>query len=265
MLYENIDPWNIFYGTALKALRTVPQINTEGQMNKRLLGMILAGGLWTGCGPDSALDLLFLVDILVATNNPDDFAIAGVSTSYSGTRTYHWSCSKGQANLTVGGEVLNGSIRVEAFDGAGNLVHDNRYEAHIIGGIDVVTKSGGAPGSWTLRFTFDDALFTGAITLRADTLNEPDRIDIGGIGALDVSWIFEPGWDTDPVDISIGGMSGGSVRVRVWDGAGALVYDQTSAGVSTVTGNPSGAAGVWLVQIDFNSAVSVGAVTLSQP
>lgn len=228
------------------------------------LGAILAAGLWTGCGSDGGTDLLFALDVVVATNTPDNFSIAGVSTSLSGTRTYTWSCSKGQANLSIGATLTGGSIRLECFDGAGTLVHDNTYESTLIGGVDAVTKSGAASGSWTLRFTFHNALWTGALTVTADTLNDPDGINIGGTGLLDGTLIYQPGWNTNPVNISIGGMSGGSVRVRVWDGAGTLVYDQTASGVSAVTGAPTGAAGVWMVQIDFNSAASAGAVTLSQ-
>src|SRR5882672_4211142 len=101
---------------------------------KRLLGVILAGTLAAGCG-STGTDVLFALDLVVVTNNPDDFSIAGVSTSLTGTRTYTWSCSKGQANLSIGSTLIGGSIRLEAFDGAGTPVHDNTYEATLIGGV----------------------------------------------------------------------------------------------------------------------------------
>src|SRR5438477_11221116 len=119
---------------------------------RSFLGAIFAAGLWTGCGADGATDLFFALDLVVATNTPDQFSIAGVSTSLSGTRTYTWSCSQGQANLSIGTTLTDGSIRLEAFDGTGALVHDNTYEATLIGGVDAVTRSGAAAGSWTLRF-----------------------------------------------------------------------------------------------------------------
>jgi len=231
---------------------------------KRLLGALLASTLWTGCGSDGGTDLLFAVDLVVATNTPDSFSIAGVSTSLSTTRTYSWSCSKGQANISIGSTLTNGYVRLEVWDGANSLVHDNTYEAVLIGGVDTFTRSGGSPGTWTLRFTFHDALFTGALTVHADTLDEADAISIGGTGSLDVSWIFQPGWDAGPVHVSAGGMSAGWVRVRLWDGNGTLVLDQTVSTVSAYTTDVSGAAGVWTVQLDFSAAAVAGAVSLSQ-
>jgi hypothetical protein len=232
---------------------------------KRLLGAILAAALGSGCGVDGpGGGVLFNIDLIVATNTPDSFSIAGISTSFSGTRTYSWSSSKGQANLSIGSTLTSGSIRLEAFDGSGALVHDNTYEAVLIGGVTAITKAGGAPGTWTLRFTFSNALWSGALTVDADVSNLADEISIGGTGGLDVSWIFQPGWDANPVTISIGGMSSGSVRIRLWDGAGTAVFDQTVSGGAAYSATPTGAAGVWTVQIDYNSAIGVGAVTLSQ-
>jgi len=231
---------------------------------KWMLGALLASALGTGCGPGSAADVLLNLDLIVATNAADSFSIAGVSTSFSGTRTYSWSCSKGQANLSIGTTLTNGSIRLEAFDSTGALVHDNTYEAALIGGVDAVTKCGASAGTWTLRFTFDHALWTGALTVHADTLDDADRISIGGTGDLDVSLIYEPGWDANPVHVSVGGMSGGSVRVRLWDGSGVLVYDQTVSGVGGGLPDATGVAGTWMVQIDFIHCISAGGVTLTQ-
>src|SRR5437868_4923117 len=114
---------------------------------RQLLAIILAAGMAAGCGgTGTAADVLFALDLVVATNNTDDFSIAGVSTSLSGTRTYNWSCTKPQANLSIGSTLVGGSIRLEAFDGSGTLVHDNTYEATLIGGVTTVTKSGGTLG-----------------------------------------------------------------------------------------------------------------------
>src|SRR5262245_15792668 len=121
---------------------------------KRLLGALLAGALWTGCGSSGVgTSYVINVDLVVATNVPDSFSIAGVSTSLNATRTYMWSCSKGQANLSIGSELLNGSIRIQAWDGAGNPVHDNTYDSVLVGAVSAFTRSGGASGFWTLKFT----------------------------------------------------------------------------------------------------------------
>ena len=230
---------------------------------KRLLGMLLAGGLCAGCGPDSA-GLLINLDILVVTNTDNDFTIAGVSTGINGTRSYSWKCDEGQANITIGATLTAGYIRLQAWDAGGTLVHDNRYEATLLGAVKAFTKSGGTPGIWTLKWTFHNAMWSGGLTVKADTFNDPDAIDIGGTGALDVSWIFQPYWDANPVNINVGGLSGDYIRIRLWDGTGALVYDDYFFGGGGGPATPSGAAGVWTVQIDFNSVVSAGAVTLSQ-
>jgi hypothetical protein len=231
----------------------------------RFLGALLAGALWTGCGGTGVgTSAIVNVDFVVATNTPDSFSIAGVSTSLTATRTYTWSCSKGQANISLGSELFSGWIRLEAWDAAGTLVHDNTYDSLLIGGVSAFTRAGGASGSWTLRFTFHDAFFTGALSLTADTANEADAISVGGTGSLDCSWIYEPQWTAAPVHVSVGGMSSGSVRIRMWDGSGTLVLDQVVSTLSAYACDVSGTAGVWTVQLDFSSAAVAGAVSLSQ-
>ena len=107
-------------------------------------------------------------------------------------------------------------------------------------------------------------MFTGALTVQADTLDDPDSITVAGATSLDVTWVFEPGWTANPVNVDIAGMSSGTVRVRLWDGNNTLVYDNTFFGIGGGTATPTGAAGVWRVQLDFNSCISLGAVTLDQ-
>jgi hypothetical protein len=230
---------------------------------KRLLGMLLAAGLCSGCDP-SSVGLFINVDALFATNVNDDFAIAGVATNISGTRTFSWNCSKDQANITIGSTLTTGWIRIQAWDDNGKLVHDNRYEAALIGAVTAFTAADGQAGAWTLKFTFHNAFFTGALTVKADTLDDPDSITVGGATSLDVTWIFEPGWTANPVNVDIAGMSAGTVRVRLWDGNNSLVYDNTFFGIGGGTATPTGTAGVWRVQLDFNSCISLGAVSLGQ-
>jgi hypothetical protein len=230
---------------------------------KRLLGMILAGGLCAGCDPRS-VGVFVNVEVLVVTNTDDNFTIAGVGTNINGSRTYAWNCSTNQANVTIGSNLTAGWIRLQAWDHDGKLVHDNRYEAALIGAVTSFTAADGTLGSWTLKFTFHDALFSGALTVNADTLPDPDEITVAGATSLDVTWIFEPGWTANPVNVDIAGMSSGTVRVRLWDGANTLVYDNVFFGIGGGTATPTGAAGVWRVQLDFNSCISLGAVSLGQ-
>jgi hypothetical protein len=230
---------------------------------KRLSGLILAAGLCAGCDPTGG-GVLINIDLLVVNPADDNFTITGVGTSINGSRTYAWNCSKAQANITMGSTLTVGWVRLQAWDDNGLLVHDNRYEAALIGAVTSFTAADGQAGSWTLKFTFHNAMFTGALTVQADTLDDPDEITVAGATSLDVTWIFEPGWDANPVNIDIAGMSSGTVRVRLWDGTGALAYDNTFFGIGGGTATPTGAAGVWRVQLDFNSCISLGAVSLGQ-
>jgi len=229
----------------------------------RLLGMILAGGLCAGCG-GNGVGLLFNLDILVVTNVKNTFEIAGVATSINGTRTYSWNTDKGQANLTIGSTLLNGSIRLEAFDENGTLVHDNTYKSGLIGAVSAFTKADGVAGTWSLRFTFNNAFFDGALVLKADEFDDPDAFSVGGTAALKVSWIYEPHWNTNQVHIDVGGMSSGKIRIRLWDGLGTLVHDVEYFGISGISDTATGSDGIWMVQIDFIDAVGAGAVTLGQ-
>jgi len=230
---------------------------------RHLSGILLAAGLAAGCGADS-VGLFINIDLLVVDNVDDNFVITGVSTGISGTRTCSWNCSTGQANVTLGSTLTTGWIRLQAWDADGLLVHDNTYEAALIGAVTSFTAADGKAGDWTLKFTFHNAMFTGALTVKADTLDDPDAITVAGASWLNVTWIFEPGWTSNAVNIDVAGMSSGSVHVSLWDGNGTLVFDGTFFGIGGGTATPSGAAGIWRVQIEFDSCVSLGAVTLGQ-
>ncbi len=236
----------------------------RGGVLKRLVGAAVAAALWAGCGPAVSHAPYVPLDLLVVSSAPDSFSVAGVRFAVSDTRTYAWSCSRPQADLSIGSILSQGSVRLEVFDGAGALVHDNTYSATLLGDVTAVTRSGGTPGAWTLRFTFHSAQFSGAIELTAHPQNQPNRIDVGGTDALDASWIFQPGWGAGPVHVDAGGVSAGSFRIRLWDGAQKLVLDQTVSGVGDFTKDVTGFAGVWTVQLDFFNAAELGDITLTQ-
>jgi hypothetical protein len=116
---------------------------------------------------------------------------------------------------------------------------------------------------WRLRFTFDEAVWAGAIVLTADTAQNEDTIAVGGTYDTNCTMIYAVGWDSGPAEASVAsGLFAGSVRLRVWDGAGALVMDETVY-VAYYGLTLSGAAGVWTVRIDIDGAAMGGAVFVS--
>ena len=230
---------------------------------KRLLAIVLLAGLGPSCGPGS-LGLLFYFNLLATVNVTDTFTLTGISTGVSGSRTYYLNCTTDQANLAIGTTLTSGSIRLQVLDGNGKEVHDNRYEATLLGGLTAFTSSKGHAGLWTLKFSFHNAIWTGDLTLTADKTPDPDVIDIGGTGSLDTSWTFNPGWTAADVNVTVGGMTDGIVHIRLWDGNGDKVLDQFFFGISGSTVKANGAAGHWTAQIVFDSCISVGAVTLGQ-
>jgi len=230
---------------------------------KRLLGILLAVGLGSGCGPGS-LGTFINFSLIVPVNVPDTFTISGVGSGVSGSGTYLWDCSTGQANVVIGTTLTAGSIRLQAWDGNGKLVHDNRYEASLLGAVTAFTSSKGHAGTWELKFTFHNALWSGNLTVTADTTPDPDVIDIGGTGSQDSSMLFEPGWTAADVNITVAGMASGTIRIRLWDDTGAKVYDDIFFGIAGGTAKANGVAGDWTVQIDFNSCINAGAIVISQ-
>src|SRR5690349_5111782 len=99
---------------------------------KRLLAILLVAGLGPSCGPGS-LGAFLNFGLIVPVNVPDTFTISGVGVGISGSGSYLWDCSTGQANVVIGSTLTAGWIRLQAWDGNGKLVHDNRYEATLLG------------------------------------------------------------------------------------------------------------------------------------
>jgi len=231
---------------------------------KRLLAILLVAGLGPSCGPGS-LGWFVNFSMLAPISVPDTFTIAGVGTNVSGSGSYLWDCSTGQANVTLGTSLIDGTIRLQVWDGNGMLVHDNKYEASLNGGLTAFTAADGASGIWTLKFIFRNAFWAGDITLTADTTPDPDAITIAGTGSQDSVMKFEPGWTANDVNITVAGMTSGTVAIEMWDGNGTKVYDDIFFGIAGMNDTVSGgAAGTWLVRIEFKSCINVGAITISQ-
>jgi hypothetical protein len=221
--------------------------------------------LLAACGPDADGDG---GAVLTVVNTPDSFSLSGAGGAHDGVKTWGWSCGDDQAEIVMAEAISSGTIRLEVFDASGALVHDNTFPALQSGSVTAFTAPGGAPGVWTVRFTFVNATWAGAIVLRADGMNEPDAITVAGSYSMSATWIWNPGWAAGPAQVTIAsGLSSGTIRVRAWDGAGLLVYDQTfaapmSAAVADATA--PGAAGTWTVRLDVTNAVNGGAVVLKQ-
>ena len=203
----------------------------------------------------------------IVVNVPDSFTVVPMGLVPDGSRTHRWLCSVGQANLTIGG-MSAGEVHLEIWDGAGTPVHDNTYGSGIMGAIVAVTRPGAA-GLWTLRFTYDDVLGMGTTEISADTNDDLDAIVIAGSYNFDTTFLYDVGWPAGSASANlVSAISLGTGRVRLWDGAGALVLDKTNhaifVGVSAGDSLP-GAAGIWHIQLDLDAVATAGAITITHP
>lgn len=198
----------------------------------------------------------------------DSFDMVPIGPIQNGTFEYDWPCGAGQANLTIGG-FSGGSIRIVCVDDGGAVVHDNAYAGGFAGGITAMTAPDGAPGLWSLAFTFQNVVMVGAIDISADLYDDPDVITIAGSYALDTSYEYEAGWPAGPAHVVIGSaISAGVVRIRIWDGLGDLVMDRTNFAIFIGAFNGdsnSGAAGTWRIRIDIDAVATAGAITIDHP
>jgi hypothetical protein len=185
----------------------------------------------------------------------------------AGDSVYTFSTATGEMFINgVGQGVPTADIVFRTvWDGNGMLVHDNKYEATLAGGLTAFTAADGTSGLWTLKFTFRNAMWAGDIVLTADTTPDPDAITIGGTGSQDSVLKYEPGWTANDVNITVAGMTSGIITITMWDGNGTKVYEDIFFGIAGMNDTVSGgAAGTWLVRIEFESCLNVGAITISQ-
>ncbi|HTF56662.1 MAG TPA: hypothetical protein VK661_05440 [Planctomycetota bacterium] len=244
-------------------------------MHMRIHRAILAIGLaiplagcWTGDGALPGAQIVFPGLPPLAVNSPNTFTMVPMGPILNGTYAYTWSCGVGQANLTIAG-ITGGSIRIEIEDGAGAIVHDNRYDGGLMGAISAMTSPDGASGDWRLRFTFENVASVGAIAIDADLYDDPDDITIAGAYALESTYFYEAGWPAGPAQVTLASaISLGTVRIRMWDGNGALVMDRTNFAIFIGAFNgdsDSGAAGTWRIRIDVDAVATAGAITITHP
>jgi len=232
-----------------------------------LMALSLAG-CWSGDGTIPGTPIVFPGLPPLAVNTPDTFTMVPMGPILNGTYEYAWACGAGQANLTIAG-ITGGSIRIEIEDDAGAVVHDNVYDGGLMGAISAMTSPDGASGQWRLRFTFQDVASVGAVAIDADLYDDPDDITIAGAYALDSTYFYEAGWPAGPARVTLASaISLGTVRIRMWDGAGDLVMDRTNFAIFVGAFNGdshSGAAGTWRIRIDVDAVATAGAISINHP
>jgi len=227
--------------------------------------LALAGSQMGGCGPGGNDDAIPSVSMVVVVSVTDSYTASLQGVRHSETVTRPWPCTAAQANLALGQSIAEGSVRIQVFDDAGTSVYDNTHGASV-NGLSTQTRPGGAPGTWTVILTVSDATWQGAITLNADSPPSADGVTLGSGFSTSGSWTFHAGWSAGTAQVTVAaGLSSGSVRIRIWDGAAALVYDRTLTPVTGAVSEPtaSGAAGTWTIVLDFGGAVAGGAVSLA--
>jgi len=222
-----------------------------------------------GCGGEGAPLLVPLVIQLLTPPtviaDPDHFELLGTGSYQKGPREYSWICTASQAEIHLQADTyLNGagsSFRLQVLDASGALVHDNTYTAGLLNvRVRAVTRPGGAPGVWTLRFTFTDFHLAGTVELLAHSSSalDPDRISLGWGYNQDAGTLtFAVGWPAGEKTLEVGsGIDSGSVRIQVWDPAAVVVFDQTYTGPLTLSPpfpkTLSGAAGTWTITLTFD-------------
>jgi hypothetical protein len=228
----------------------------------------LGGSQMGGCGNSSGI----FVSYVVVVNQTDTFTATLVGFDVDSTIDRTWVCTEPQANLTIGSSMFGGSVHIVVEDDNGDVVYDNVHSGNV-GAISVQTAPNGVPGAWRVFMDFDDAAWAGAIVLEADTPPTPDEISIGSGISNDDSLILFAEWDTAtvPVHVSMAtGLSGGTVRVRLWDPdddpVGTPSFDMV---INTGTGAVSqdvvtaAAGGTWMIQIDFTGCTLGGAISIS--
>jgi hypothetical protein len=204
----------------------------------------------------------------LAVSSPDSFSLVPLGPIQNGTFEYDWPCGAGQANLAIAG-ITGGSIRIVIADDDGAVVHDNTYDGGLVGALTAMTAPDGAPGNWTLQFTFHYVSAVGAIDIDADVFDDPDEVTIAGSYALDSSYEYEADWPSGPARVVLASaLSLGVVRVRLWDGDGDLVMDRTNLAVFIGAFNGDslpGAEGTWRIRIDIDAVATAGAITIEHP
>jgi len=232
------------------------------------LAAVSLAGCWSGNGSTPGTHVVLPGVPPLVVISPDSLSVVPLGPVANGGFEYGWPCSRPQANLTIAG-ITGGSIRIEIEDDDGATVHDNVYDGGLVGAIQAMTAPDGAPGGWRVRFTFVNVLSIGAIDIDADVFDDPDEITIAGMYSLQSTYEYEAGWPDGPAHVTIASaIALGTVRIRMWDGAGDLVMDRTNLAIFVGAFNGdshSGAGGTWRIRIDIDAVATAGALTIEHP
>lgn len=271
---------------------------------RRALLLLLCPAI-AGCGPAAIPALVMTAAVAAATYDPheisdfelvnehDHFYREADHFDYHGTEVYEWrNCGE---VASIGGEATPScpnEIHVAIFDAEGARVFENTFHAgHCDGGRrlwDPVTTAAGAPGLWRIEMTFDIECVHDCV-LQVDRVGPP-LIEVttseGEGGEHDrsfVTWESECTYDRTveeafplTVDCEAASVSvawetieSGTMRVKVKDAEGEVVYDRTfgpgdSPPILDETGG--GHAGQWTVKLISTDLTSTGlTITVESP
>jgi hypothetical protein len=228
------------------------------------VGMLaLAGTQMGGCGPGAGSGAG--TSTVVITNSTDSFTVAVVGFDYDGKVDRNWTCTKPQANLTIGSSMAAGSVHIVVRDGLGALVYDNTHEG--VGGLDVQTRAG-ASGLWRVIMDFSDATLSGAITLEADDPPTLDSVSLSSALGTSDAYLFHAEWGAVTADVSVASVSSGSLEIRIWHGGQDPLSDSPffeatvgSGGLAATTA--AGLPGTWTIELDFSGASLAGSLSIT--
>lgn len=124
-------------------------------------GSILLAALLAGCffGPTPQQD---------AGSREDHFMLREYLSHKSAVETHPWRNSGERAHVEVEANAGPGWVKVQMTDGNGTEVYSRTFSGQLSSASD--QTSPGAPGNWTVRLIYQDAV--GSITMSADAVKE---------------------------------------------------------------------------------------------
>lgn len=108
---------------------------------------------------------------------------------------------------------------------------------------------------------------TGAAAADPQVFNAPDTFTVLPLGAVRNGFYSYP-WlcSADQANLTVAGITGGSVRIKILDVTGATVHDNTFEGslggtLSAMT-SPDGKGGMWTIEFTYDDVTSVAVIDI---